>query len=73
MNTRIFVLKARASLGMTAEQFSELLDCAPRSVYRWEAGTSTPSGDVVLSILKLCKDKEIEINDFLFFMTNVSC
>ena len=54
MDTRTFVLKARDALGMTAEQFSFSLNCAPRSVYRWEAGTSTPSGDVVLSILKLC-------------------
>ena len=72
MNTSLFVLKARASLGMTAEQFSEELNCAPRSVYRWEAGASTPSGEVVLTILKLCMSKGIGINDSLFFMTDVS-
>ena len=61
MNTQTFILKVRCALGMTGEQFGELLNCAPRSVYRWESGKTIPNGEIILRIVKLCKERGISI------------
>ena len=66
MDTRTFVLKARDALGMTAEQFSKKLNCAPRSIYRWESGVVTPNGNIILTIIQLCKESNVEVNTLLF-------
>ena len=64
-----FMLKVRCKLKMTAEQFSEQLNCSPRSVFRWEKGETIPNGNVILRIVKLCKEREIPMDDlFPFFV-----
>jgi DNA-binding transcriptional regulator YiaG len=61
MNTQTFILRVRYALGMTGEQFSELLNCSTRSVYRWESGKAIPNGNIILQIVKLCKERGISI------------
>lgn len=61
MDIQTFILKVRYALGMSGEQFSEMLNCSTRSVYRWESGKAIPSGDIVLQIVKLCKERGISI------------
>ena len=68
--TREFMLKARYKLKMTAEQLSGQINCSPRSVFRWEKGECVPDGNTILKIVKLCKEREILMDDFFpFFVT----
>ena len=55
--TKRFIRHTRTNvLKLTVEQFSELLDCSVRTVYRWESGSAEPRGTIILKILKLCKE-----------------
>ena len=68
MNTRQLVLKARNLLNMTAEEFSYMIGYSTRQVYRWESGESEPGGSAVIKIIKLCKERGINLDDLVFFL-----
>ena len=70
--TREFLLKTRYKLKMTAEQLSEQLNCSPRSVFRWEKGECVPDGNIILKIVKLCKEREIPMDDLFPFFCDIS-
>ena len=67
MKTRTFVRTTRRLLGMTHEEFGYEIDYSTRSIYRWESGSSEPTGSAILQIIKLCKERGIKLDDLVFY------
>lgn len=73
MNMKQFVRNTRYLLGMTVEEFGYHIGYSSRSIYRWESGSYEPEGYAILSIIKLCKERGITLDDLVFyFLTGVS-
>ncbi len=66
MNTNEFIRTVRYNLDLSVREFAALLDVDPRNVYRWEAGDNEPSGNIILRILKLCKEQGVDLDDLVF-------
>ena len=66
--TKQFIRKARTILGCTVDRFAELVDVSPRTIYRWENGENSATGDFVLVIIKLCMEQGIDIKDLVSFL-----
>ena len=62
-NPREFVIVTRTKLKMSAEAFGEEIGFSSRSIYRWESGETQPSSQVLINIMKLCKERGICLDD----------
>jgi transcriptional regulator with XRE-family HTH domain len=54
----LVIRELRNSLGLTQVQFASEVGITPTTVYRYEAGTNTPTNDILASILKFAVGKQ---------------
>jgi transcriptional regulator with XRE-family HTH domain len=52
------ILDLRKELGLTQVQFAAEVDLTPTSIYRYEAGTNTPTNDILAKMLQLAVKKQ---------------
>lgn len=63
INYQKIVKELRDKLIMTQKEFAQLLGVSFASINRWETGANKPTTEAKRKIVKLCKEKSVELEE----------